>query len=341
MLKIPPIANRRYVSDYCNKTDHSHINLQIKTNDNIYVLMIWRDNNLENVTSSFCIQVLKGFGQIMLQENALTGLIFLIGIFYGSPLMGVAGLIAVLVGTTTARLLKFDKADIDKGLYGFNAALIGVACILFFKTSFIVWGLVIIGSILATLIQYFFLKRKASVYTLTFVLITWLFVLLANHYFSSILIEKSAATPIVHNDFSFSLIGFGQVIFQSKLIPSLLFFVAVFINSPIAALYGLAGATLGGVISYYFSAPVESISIGLFSYNAVLCAIAFVGNRIKDSIWILASVLLSVVLSLVMTKYDLLQLTFPFVVASIIILFVKNKVIAMSRNVTTQIKIED
>ena len=34
--------------------------------------------------------ILKGLGQIMLQENSVTGLLFLIGIFYGSIAMGLA-----------------------------------------------------------------------------------------------------------------------------------------------------------------------------------------------------------------------------------------------------------
>ncbi|HPB58408.1 MAG TPA: urea transporter, partial [Bacteroidales bacterium] len=80
--------------------------------------------------------ILKGLGQIMLQENSITGLLFLIGIFYGSPLMGLAALLAVICGTSTAYLLKYDKKEIHQGLYGFSAALVGVATLLFLKSHF-------------------------------------------------------------------------------------------------------------------------------------------------------------------------------------------------------------
>src|SRR5690606_10691635 len=98
----------------------------------------------------FVIQVLKGLGQIMLQENAWTGLLFLIGISYGSPTMGVSALLATCCGIITARIWKLNSTDIDNGLYGFSAALTGAACMLFFKPTLGVWMLVMIGGGLAT-----------------------------------------------------------------------------------------------------------------------------------------------------------------------------------------------
>ncbi|MGH2622374.1 MAG: urea transporter, partial [Sphingobacterium sp.] len=76
-------------------------------------------------------RVLKGLGQIMLQENAVTGLLFLIGICCGSILMGLGALLATICGTATAMFLKYDRNNLDGGLYGFNSALVGVAMMLF------------------------------------------------------------------------------------------------------------------------------------------------------------------------------------------------------------------
>lgn len=84
-------------------------------------------------SASVLSTLLKGIGQIMLQENSLTGLLFLIGIFYGSIIMGLAALLAAICGTVTAYLLKYDKTEITQGLYGFSAALVGVAAMLFLK----------------------------------------------------------------------------------------------------------------------------------------------------------------------------------------------------------------
>ena len=76
--------------------------------------------------------VLKGIGQIMLQDSAWTGLLFLIAISYDSVLMGIAALVSTIVGTATAKILKFEDKNIKAGLYGFNATLIGVGLIFIF-----------------------------------------------------------------------------------------------------------------------------------------------------------------------------------------------------------------
>lgn len=73
----------------------------------------------------------------MLQENTVTGFLFLIGIFYGSITMGAVTLLSTVSGIVTALLFKYDKNDIDKGLYGFNAALVGVAGAVFLKPIFL------------------------------------------------------------------------------------------------------------------------------------------------------------------------------------------------------------
>lgn len=255
----------------------------------------------------------------------MTGSLFLVGIFYGSLAMGIAAILATICGTTTAFLLKYDKAEINKGLYGFSAALVGVAIMLFLKPVFISWIILIIGSALATVIQHFFMKRKIPVFTLPFVLITWLILFFTNHYCTGLLSEASITTASTINYLTVGFNGFGQVIFQDNLISGVLFFIAVFISSPISALYGFIGAVLSAFIAFSISTPVADISIGLFSFNAVLCAIVFTGNQIKDSIWALIAILLSLVISLLMLKFNFTQLTFPFVLASCITLFIKKK----------------
>lgn len=227
-------------------------------------------NSLKLKSFSFATVLLKGVGQIMLQENAMTGLLFLIGIFYGSITMGIAALLAVLCGTVTAILLKYDRSEIDKGLYGFSAALVGVGMIVFLKPLFITWILIVIGAIAATMLQHFFIKRNIPVFTLPFVIVTWVILISVSHYFTGLLVEPSLPATENANHFALAFKGFGQVIFQDNFVSGLIFFVAVFISLPIAALYGLAGAILAAVAATFFSMPIEDIGAGLFSYNAVL-----------------------------------------------------------------------
>ncbi len=264
----------------------------------------------------FSIILLRGLGQIMLQENAATGFLFLAGIFYGSMLMGIAAVLAVCCGTITALVLRYDQSETEKGLYGFSAALVGPALILFFEPVWIVWLAIMIGSILATILQHAFIVRKIPVFTLPFVLITWGIIWLFHHVYplaSSGLLDGAIPAGA---DWTFALKGFGQVIFQGSLFAGIIFFLGVFIQSPVSALYGLAGAFLAGILSYWFAVPAGEIGMGLFSYNAVLCAIVFAGKQVKDFCWVLISVVLSVAISLTMVRYNLTQLTFPFVASA-------------------------
>lgn len=279
---------------------------------------------IKKITSLSTI-VLKGIGQIMLQESAITGLLFLIGIFYGSISMGLGAFLAALVGTLTARLLKYDESEISKGLYGFSPALVGVAVMLFMKPVAFSWGILILGAALAAVIQNFFIKRKIPVFTLAFVLVTWGILALTNNYFSDIMLEPTSTISSITDSFTYAFKGYGQVIFQASLLAGILFFVGVFISSPISALYGFVGAIISGILALKLSVSIDAINAGLFSYNAVLCAIVFAGNQIKDGIWALLAILISLGTSFLMSKYNITALTFPFVFAACICVFLKSK----------------
>ncbi len=277
-------------------------------------------------SASFISTILKGIGQIMLQENSLTGLLFLIGIFYGSLPMGFGALLATICGTATAYLFKYNKTDIEKGLYGFSAALVGVAVMLFLKPVFLSWVLVVVGAVAAAMLQHFFIKRNFPAFTFPFVLVTWVILFLCTKFCGDLLAVSAPVIAEASDSLTDGFKSFGQVIFQSSLLAGVLFFIAVFISSPIAALYGLAAAIISAVLAFYFSVPMTDINLGLYGFNAVLCAIVFAGPKVKDGLWVLISILLALAISLLMLKTGIPKLTFPFVLATWITLVVKNKV---------------
>jgi hypothetical protein len=75
---------------------------------------------------------LRGAGQVMLQGNPITGLLFLVGIWWaalavGAPAVGVGALVGLLASTMTAIWTRADASGLRSGLYGFNGVLVGVA----------------------------------------------------------------------------------------------------------------------------------------------------------------------------------------------------------------------
>src|SRR3546814_2964281 len=129
---------------------------------------------------------------------------------------------------------------------------------LFFKPVMLCWLLVIIGSVLATLMQRFFIKRKIPVFTLPFVLVTWGIVWLGTHYFPTLFVVAHMAEATTIDNLPFAVRGFGQVIFQGSVLSGFLFFVAVFLNSPMAVMYGVAVALFSSLFALFLGLPVAS-----------------------------------------------------------------------------------
>lgn len=274
----------------------------------------------------FIQSTLKGIGQIMLQENTITGILFLIGIFYGSILSGAAALLSTLTGTVTAILLKYNRKEIEQGLYGFSATLVGVAMATFMQPNFIVWIAIIAGSALAAILQHFFIAKKIPAFTFPFILVTWILVYVFHHIIPEGSSAVSSPGPMSDDGFDIGVHGFGEVIFQGSVMSGFLFLVGVFINRPIAALYGMMGAIISAYIAVRYAEPTLDINMGLFSFNALLCGITFAGDKPIDGIWVLLSVVLSLFIDIGMLKMGWLVFTFPFVASSWVTLLVQKYV---------------
>lgn len=279
--------------------------------------------NPKQVELNFTDVALHSFSQIFLQENRMTGILFLVGIFLGNWQYGLAALLAVLFGNLTALVLKFDRSNLNAGIYGFSAALVGVVLPFLFETTALIWLLIVLGGILATLLQEFFIRIKIPGYTFPFIFMSWVL------YFMISQFTNTTQSEIVQwgteaNGFEYLLLGtkgYGQVIFQGGILVGILFFVGVTINNPIAGIYALLSSFVGAGLAYLFSFPMELISIGLFGFNPVLTAIVFAGKKYKDGLWVLIGVVLTFFIQLILLKTDLLKafggvFTFPFVAAT-------------------------
>lgn len=278
----------------------------------------------------FIDQTLKGIGQIMLQENRWTGLLFIIGLFIGSWQYAAAAILAAAAGTAAAKLLKYNQQEIDAGLYGFSPALVGVVLVFLFDDILITWFLVIAGGILAAMIQHFFISKKIPAYTFPFILVAWAFIFLIRQYTE---IPPSELLQIKFEPKQLDVFlaptnGFGEVIFQASVLSGVIFFIAVFINSPVAALYGLAASLLGAVLSVVNGQPLEQINLGLFGFNAVLTAIVFAGTKKIDGLWVLSGAIITIVIHNLLIDHHILDvvggvLTFPFVAGTWITLLIQ------------------
>lgn len=260
--------------------------------------------------------IFRGFSEIMLQSNAFTGLLFFSAVSYDSLLIGLGGLIANVVGILTAQYLDCSKKQIELGMYGFNPSLMGMGLFYFMEPSFWIWITLIITSIACTVIMKYALERGLPAYTFPYVFMTWVALLLLS-------LPGMPVTAIEHQSHVVKSIdvflleghAFGQVIFQGSFIAGFIFFVGVFINNPIAALYGFFAVIFSIFISKQGGDSSELVTSGVFCFNAILCAIAMGGDKLRDGLYVLISVTIATYADVFMIHIGFPSLTFPFVLA--------------------------
>ncbi|WP_445358326.1 urea transporter [Microbulbifer sp. ANSA005] len=103
--------------------------------------------------TKYCLASLfRGIGQVILQKNAVSGFLFLLGIAVNSVTMAVGAILGVIIATSCAGILHYPNKEIEEGLFGYNGALIGIVMFLLYAPSPLTVCLIIIGSILTVLI---------------------------------------------------------------------------------------------------------------------------------------------------------------------------------------------
>jgi urea transporter len=253
----------------------------------------------DHPTLGFVDWLLRGVGQVVFQNNPLSGLLILVALFYNSWIYGLICLLGVLVSTGTALALRADKGLIRDGLFGFNGALVALALVAFtsadfrtgavpspYLTVYIVFAAAMTTVVFASLAALLG-PHKVAALTMPFVLVGWLF-LFAVLKFDNIE-AGPLAKPVSPDQYADGVayvlptwymgIGnaIGQIFFQDNWISGYLILVAIAINSRIGAVMALGGAALAALVAVLFGAPEGAIRDGLYGYNAVLTAIALGG----------------------------------------------------------------
>lgn len=250
-------------------------------------------------TLGFLDWSLRGIGQVVFQNNPLSGLIILAALFYNSWIYGSICVVGVVVSTTTAILLRADRALVRDGLFGFNGVLVALALVAFtsenFRTGavpspylfvYILFAAAMTTMVLATLTTLLAPYRVAAL-TMPFVLVGWLF-LFAVLKFDNI-DAGPLAKPVSPDQYADGVayvlptwymgIGnaIGQIFFQDNWISGYLIVIGIAVHSRIGAGMALIGAGLAALVAVVYGGPEGAIRDGLFGYNAALTALALGG----------------------------------------------------------------
>ena len=264
---------------------------------------------------------LRGVGQVVFLDNALSGALMLLGIAFNSPFMCIGTLMGTIVSTLTATGLNYDDTEIDKGLYGFNGTLVGIAVPCFLSIN--VWSvlLLIIASALSTWVVHISGKQKLlPVLTAPFVLITWLLLLMTAAVPNLRMTDDIAyvAETTFHPLKAFSL-GFGQIMLQGNtMITGFLFLTAIAVNSIRMGGRAALACLLSSSLAVCPFIETSVMNNGLMGYNAVLAFVA-ITDVVPMASWrylkAFAAILLSCLFQFVGLHLGLTTLTAPFVLA--------------------------
>lgn len=297
-----------------------------------------------NCLLSFLDCVLRGVGQVMLQNNSYTGLLFVIGIFYNSLLFGVAVLLGTAVSTATAMLLGVDRVLVRAGLFGFNGGLVAIALLYFLQPGWLTWGCVIFAAACSTIVMAAMLSLldtwKIPALTAPFVLTSLCFFLAIARFgrLESTHLLPTAGLPqavSVEGVVTFSTMvdglfkGIAQVFFQGNVVTGIFFAVGLLIGSRLACAAALVGSLSGLLVAWGMGAAEPAIRSGAFGFNCVLVAIALGGvffalDRRSVVYALLATIATPFVFAAVsaaLQPFGMPALTLPFVLVTWLFLF--------------------
>lgn len=295
-------------------------------------------------TSSGLFKVLlRGAGQVMFQNNAWTGLLFVIGIFWGAyhthtGYVAWGAMLGLAVATLTGYTLGLARRDGEQGLWGFNGILLGCALPTFIGLTGWMWLCVVLFAMLATFVRTGFnnimVRWKINSFTFPFVFCTWI-VLAASRAMHALppvnMVEPSLPSIFASGEslrfvdlLIYWLKGISQVFLIDSWVTGLLFLVGLLISSRWAALWAGIGSAVGLLVAILFKTAGSEVVGGMYGFSAVLTAIAlgtvFYRPGFRSALWALFGTVMTVfvqaAMSVALAPVGLATLTAPFCVTA-------------------------
>ncbi|EHY93632.1 MULTISPECIES: urea transporter [Staphylococcus] len=288
--------------------------------------------------------VLKNISQVLLLNNAWTGLLILLGLFIGSWKVGVMALIASVIALLLAKRTNYSEEEINTGLSGFNPVLTAIALTLFLVPKWysliIILVAIIITMPIGSAFREFFKPFGVPMLTMPYVFVSWL-ILLMSFQFKFVNADVNIL-PNAIQEIQFSghhiqfinafLSGFSEIFLLKSVLAGTLILIGIFIASRKAGVYAIVANLIGFLAVIVLGANHDQINEGLFGYNVILTVLALgiaFRTRIQRPISIVLGILLTVVIhagmTTLLTPYGLPVFTLPFIIATWIMLFAGNQ----------------
>lgn len=288
--------------------------------------------------------ILKNIAQVLLLNNAWTGLFILLGLFVGNWKVGMMALAASVIALLLAKRTNYSDEEINTGLAGFNPVLTAIALTLFLVPEWysilIAFIAIVITMPIGSAFREFFKPFGVPMLTMPYVFVSWV-ILLMSFQFKFVNADVNILPDTVQ-EIQFSghsihfinafLSGFSEIFLLKSIMAGLLIFIGIFIASRKAGVFAIVANLIGFTAVLVLGANHDQINDGLFGYNVILTVLALgvaFRTRIQRYISIVLGILLTVVLhagmTTLLTPFGLPVFTLPFIIATWIMLFAGNR----------------
>lgn len=250
-------------------------------------LNAWKRLCSQNIVLEIIDATLSGFAQIAFNDNSFSGLLLIAVTAIGSPIQAVSGVWGALIATLTAYLIGVPKGLIRCGLYGFNAALAGVAIpLLVFPGQGITVSLLLFTALAAigcvfmsAALGSFFGKWGSTALALPYC-VTLLLLVPASVLITTMDVTRAAPAVIELSVaqagwtglefFTATLAGIAQVLWVERPVCGILYLIALLPASRLDVVNSVVGAVAGTAVAVALGLPKDAIILGLYGYNGVL-----------------------------------------------------------------------
>ncbi|WP_353423391.1 urea transporter [Staphylococcus xylosus] len=288
--------------------------------------------------------ILKNIAQVLLLDNAWTGLFILLGLFVGNWKVGIMALTASIIALLLAKRTNYSQEEINTGLAGFNPVLTAIALTLFLVPEWysilIAFIAIVITMPIGSAFREFFKPFGVPMLTMPYVFVSWI-ILLMSFQFKFVNADVNILPDTVQ-EIQFSghsihfinafLSGFSEIFLLKSIMAGLLILIGIFIASRKAGLFAIVANLIGFTAVLVLGANHDQINDGLFGYNVILTVLALgvtFRTRIQRYVSIVLGILLTVVLhagmTTLLTPFGLPVFTLPFIIATWIMLFAGNQ----------------
>jgi len=266
-------------------------------------------------------QIMRGFSQCAFQANEIAGLLFIIAVAVFNWRMAAFYVVAVVVGTLTARVLKGIGVLLDLGLYGFNSGLIGLALGNFFQPTPMLGVWVVVFAIVAAAVTVAMSKWLPFPFIAApFILTFWVLWPFAGNL--GLTPVNFGAFPAMDVRWGKSIIAaLGSALFVPGVLSGVIFLAGIAISNWRHAIVAMLGAFIANALAAQAGASGGAINFGFVGFNGVLAALAAFSLITADlRFTILASLLATWLASYVYRGFPAPVLASGFVLAVWLIL---------------------